>query len=490
MSRQWTFGRKIAAGFLVMVVLNVAVGLIATLTLRSVVSSKDDVIDRNARLLVDAEKLEAASLGTSVAARGFLLTGEERFVTSMTQTRKDFAESLAELKRTVSTADERRLAGVIEAAEIPFQRALDSVISLRRTGASTDAVGRAFAQQVDPKRITLTASIRAFVSHEEQQLARARQASSDTASTATTLVAVIAVASLVAAVVLAYLLTRTLRRLVGTTVGEVQSSSAELQTTANQQATGAKEQATAMNEINTTISELLATARQIAESAQRVAQVAGRTAEAGRSGEATIDKAQQSVADIRRQVDVIVNHMLELGDKSQQIGAVLDIVTELAEQTNILAINSTIEAAGAGEAGKRFAVVAEEIRKLADRVAGSTKEIRGLIDVVRGAVNTTVMATEIGSKAVDAGSKQFEEVASSFREIADLVTSTTEAAREIELSTKQQTTAVEQVNIAIGSVAQAAKESEASTGQTLQTASQLTTLSRALQRMVEPQAGG
>ena len=81
----------------------------------------------------------------------------------------------------------------------------------------------------------------------------------------------------------------------------------------------------------------------------------------------------------------------------QQIGSVLDIVSELAEQTNILAINATIEAAGAGEAGKRFAVVADEIRKLADRVTGSTKEIRMLNDEVRSAVNTTVMATETGS---------------------------------------------------------------------------------------------
>src|SRR5216684_6246017 len=109
--------------------------------------------------------------------------------------------------------------------------------------------------------------------------------------------------------------------------------------------------------------------------------------------------------------------MPELGKKSQEVGAVLDIVSELAEQTNILAINATIEAAGASEAGKRFAVVADEIRKLADRVAGSTKEIRGLIEDVRSSVNTTVMTTEGGSKSVDAGAKQFTEVASAFKQI-------------------------------------------------------------------------
>ena len=282
-----------------------------------------------------------------------------------------------------------------------------------------------------------------------------------------------------------WFLSHTLSRQIGTAVGQVQSSSAELQAAATQQATGSKEQATAMSEISTTISELLATSRQITESAQRVAQIAEQTAVAARSGDETVETAHESIAGIRRQVDLIVNHMLELGKKSQQIGAVLEIVSELAEQTNILAINATIEAAGAGEAGKRFAVVADEIRKLADRVAGSTKEIRALIDDVRSAVNTTVMATETGSKAVDAGSKQFGHVAASFKQIADLVATTTEAAREIELSTKQQMTAVEQVNVAIGNIAQASKETEASSGQTQQTASQLALLSK---RSASPRA--
>jgi methyl-accepting chemotaxis protein len=180
--------------------------------------------------------------------------------------------------------------------------------------------------------------------------------------------------------------------------------------------------------------------------------------------------------------------MLDLGKKSQQIGAVLDIVAELAEQTNIVAINATIEANGAGEAGRRFGVVADEIRKLADRVGTSTKQIRAMIEEVRGAVNTTVMATETGSKTAEAGTQQFAEVTRSLREIAGLVATTTEASREIELSTKQQATAVEQVNVAMVDLAQASRETEASSGQTLSTASELASLSRALMTLVRPEA--
>lgn len=476
------------ASFALLVALAIVMGLVAFLALRTVVSSKDRVIDIDAQLLIGAQHLHALRESKGSSAREFLLTRDEQALGTMQQARADVVMVLAQLKRNVSDEDGQRLVEAIIEAETANQRAIDDVVALRRTNVSLDEVVRAFENRIDPTRDRLDAAIRTFVSREEQRLQGAKQASTETASLATMVVAVLVAIVLLCAIATGVVLTKTLGRQIGTAVGQVQSSSAELQAAATQQATGAKEQATAMSEIATTISELLATSRQITESARRVAQIAEETAAAARSGDDTVDHAHESIAAIRRQVDLVVSHMLELGKKSQQIGTVLEIVSELAEQTNILAINATIEAAGAGETGKRFGVVADEIRKLADRVAGSTKEIRGLIEDIRSAVNTTVMATETGSKAVDTGSKQFAYVTASFKRIVGLVTTTTEAAREIELSIKQQMSAIEQVNVAIANIAQASKETEASTGQTQQTASQLAFLSKDLLRVIRPEA--
>jgi methyl-accepting chemotaxis protein len=484
----WTFGKRIAAGFALSLVLLVVIGAVAYRSINKLTSASQwvththEVLEHIAgvlSLLKDAES----------GQRGYVITGDEAFLEPYHTGSAEVSNVVKEL-RTL-TADNPNQQKRIDSAE-PLIAAklteLKQTIDLRRSG-NLDEVGKIVRGGEGKRVMDQLRGILQEMDNEERGLLKQREDEGATAASGAQSVIVLGTLLCVLLVTTAgFLITRSLSRQIGSSVGQIQSSSTELQAAANQQATATKEQATAMSEISTTISELLATSRQIAESAQRVAHIAGQTGAAARSGDATVATAHDSIATIRRQVDLIVNHMLELGKKSQQIGAVLDIVAELAEQTNILAINATIEAAGANEAGKRFAVVADEIRKLADRVAGSTKEIRTLIEDVRSSVNTTVMTTESGSKSVDAGAKQFSEVAAAFREIAGLVGTTTEAAREIELSTKQQSTAVEQVNVAITSAAQATKETEASSGQTLQTAVELSGLSRALLRIVQPQA--
>ncbi len=484
----WTFGRKIAAGFALAFLMLAGIGVVAYRSIGALTSTSRLVTHTHQVLEHIAEVLSLLK-DAETGQRGYVITGDEAFLEPYQAGTSNVHTVVKELRDL--TADNPNQQKRIDQAE-PLIAAklteLKQTVDLRRKGNLDDTTkvvrGGEGKKLMDNLRVIL-----AQMEREERDLLKQRADEVEAVSSgAKSTIVFGTLVCLLFVTAAGFFITRSLSGQIGAAVRHVQSSSAELQSAANQQASGAKESSTAMNEITTTISELLATSRQIAESAQRVAHVAEETSSAARSGDTTVQKSHESVNSIKRQVDLIVTHMLDLGKKSQQIGGILEIINELAEQTNILAINATIEASGAGDAGKRFAVVADEIRKLADRVGGSTKEIRTLIEEIRAAVNTTVMATEGGSKAVDLGARQFVEVTAALKQIMELLGTTTAAAREIELSTKQQTTAVEQVNIAASNVAKAAKETEVSSGQTLQTAGQLAGLSRDLIRLIQATA--
>jgi methyl-accepting chemotaxis protein len=472
-----TFGNKLAGGFALSVGLTLLMGAASVAALVVVTSSKDDVIESATQGLDGAQQLSTLAERRIADYRAVLLSDTPANLGAADTDRTQFLAQVDRLRRMLTDPVELNLLNTVSMAEAAHAAVLNPVIERRKTIKNLQNIAELNATDVMPARVALQKAIADLVAQVRMRLERDRRSSSGTANWAIVVVCLLGGLAMLSAVVIAGRLSRGLRRGVGAAVGHIQSSSAQLEAAAAQQASGGRDQAGAMGEITTTISELLITSRQIADNAQRVSQIAEDTADAAENGDATIDQTRQSISAIRAQVDQIVQHMLALGEKSQQIGGVVDLVAELAEQTNILAINATIEASGAGEWGRRFAVVAEEIRKLADRTAGSAKEIRALIDDVRGAVNTTVMATESGAKAVDAGSRQFDAATNSFRRIAQLVATTNEATREIELSTKQQTTAVEQVNVAASDTARVTRETEASAVQTRQTAAHLSKLS-------------
>jgi methyl-accepting chemotaxis protein len=484
----WTLGRKIAAGFTLSFVLLALIGVVAyrsvnTLSATSYkVAHTHEVLEHIANLL---GLLKDAETGQ----RGYVITGDENFLEPYRTAVNGIDKVVKDLRQlTVDNPNQQKRIEQSESLIAAKLAELKLTIEMRRKGAFEETAKVVRAGE-GKKLMDDIRRLADDMDREERELLKQRAEEVETAASAARSTIIYGtLACLVLVTAAGVFITRSLGGQIGMAVRHVHSSSAELQSVANQQASGARESATAMSEISTTISELLATSRQIAESAQRVAHVAEETAVAARAGTRTVQETHESVSGIKRQVDLIVTHMLDLGKKSQQIGGILEIINELAEQTNILAINATIESAGAGEAGKRFAAVADEIRKLADRVGGSTKEIRTLIEEVRAAVNTTVMATEGGTKAVDLGARQFGQVTDALNQITALLGTTTEAAKEIELSTKQQSTAVEQVNMAISNVAKATKETEASSTQTLQTATELSSLSRDLTRLIQPTA--
>jgi methyl-accepting chemotaxis protein len=266
------------------------------------------------------------------------------------------------------------------------------------------------------------------------------------------------------------------------------SSANEMMAISVQQSSGSSEQAAAVQEVTTTSEEIAITAKQITANAVSVEKIAEATSESCNSGTGDVSNAINGMSLLRTQVQSIAESMLKLGDNSQKIGGIVEIIDEISDQTNLLALNAAIEAAGAGEAGKRFAIVAQEVRRLAERTVEATRQIKGLIDEIQKATNSTIMVTEEGTKAVDSASQLVDKVQFSFDSIIGLVDETARSAKEITLSTQQQTSACEQMAETMTEVRDVAQQVAGSARETERAISEIIALTEKLQALAEENA--
>jgi len=252
-----------------------------------------------------------------------------------------------------------------------------------------------------------------------------------------------------------------------------------------QQSSAATEQAASVQQLTTTAEEVAITARQIMENARLVENCADDASSTCLSGSNDVGAAITGMETLRAQVQQIAQSMLRLGEDSQRIGGIVEIIDEISEQTNLLALNAAIESAGAGEHGKRFAVVAREVRRLAERTVDATRQIRGLIDEIRQATNSTIMVTEEGTKAVDAASTLVDKVDKSFAMLLKVVDNTAQAAREITFSTRQQTAACQQIAETMNEVRDVAQQVADSSVETERAIGDITDLAEELRHLIE-----
>ena len=269
------------------------------------------------------------------------------------------------------------------------------------------------------------------------------------------------------------------------TIQQLSTSANEITAISTQQSTGATQQASAVQEATTTSEEIAVTAKQVAGIALQVEGRAEQASLASSGGMQTVADAVEGMGRLRTKVRSIAEAMLELGENSQKIGGIVDIIDEISDQTNLLALNAAIEAAGAGEAGKRFSIVASEVKRLAGRTVEATGQIKGLIEQIQKASNSTIMLTEEGAKGVETASSLVGRVSEALGNILTLVQETTGSAREIKLSTQQQTTASEQMAETIIEIRDVATQVAAGSEETAQAIAELTRLAEELRDLLE-----
>ncbi len=258
----------------------------------------------------------------------------------------------------------------------------------------------------------------------------------------------------------------------------------ELSAASQQQASGATEQASAVAEVSSTIEELGFTARQIASASDQVSIAAQQTLTSLAMGQQSVDEAIQGMERIKQRVQEVSSRVLSLGERSHHISEIIALIDDVSDETHLLALNAAIEAAGAGEHGRRFAVVAAEVKSLANRTLAASREVKDVIAEIQAATNASVLATEDSVKEVEQGVSLAHRAGQEMDSIVVLGEHTAQLAQEISLATAQQQTASEQVVETMREIAEVSRQTAAGSRQTADAASKLTAIANRLHSLV------
>lgn len=227
--------------------------------------------------------------------------------------------------------------------------------------------------------------------------------------------------------------------------------------TSNIQASGSSEQASSVAEITATMEELARTAAQIAENSNKVAKQADESDTASKEGFELVNNVIQAIQTIDTKMNQISQKTQVLGSQSKQIGKVLDIIYEIANETHLLALNATIESVAAGEFGKRFGVVAAEVRRLAESARENAESTKAIIEEFQNSINTTILSIDEGSKLTSNVNTTAQEISNHLIHITQTVAQTSQNASEISIATQQQRSASEQIVITLKDVTEVTK---------------------------------
>ncbi len=264
----------------------------------------------------------------------------------------------------------------------------------------------------------------------------------------------------------------------------IDTFSAQMSPAIQEQTSTAAQQSAAISETTTTMEELARTSQEITDSADMVVKTAAQTQEDAQSGVETVKNTSAYMGVIKEANETSIQGIMSLSEKAQQINEVMDVINDIADRTKLIAFNAAIEAAGAGEMGKRFGVVAQEIRRLADTVVEATDDIRNRIVEIQEATNRMVIASENNTKSIEQGLEFMQNTASSLEKILESASGTTGAARQISLSTQQQRTASDQVVQSLQEVSEGAKQFANTVEATNNAASDLSELSGELTALI------
>lgn len=251
------------------------------------------------------------------------------------------------------------------------------------------------------------------------------------------------------------------------------------------QSSGATEQASSITQITASVEEIEKSSSQTIEKAKALGEVADRTRAKGKLGLEAVEQSVLGMKTVRDKVQAIAQTILDLSNQTQQIGEITAAVTTLAQQSKMLALNASIEAAKAGEAGKGFAVVASEVKSLAEQSEQSTTQVQKILEDIRRATERAVMATEEGTKGVDSGTTLVEQTGEIVNSLSDVIHETTIASQQIEAAIRQEGIGIEQITAGMNEINQVTASFVDNVKQTNEAIDNLAVIAKSLKEYVD-----
>jgi methyl-accepting chemotaxis protein len=268
-------------------------------------------------------------------------------------------------------------------------------------------------------------------------------------------------------------------------VATLTGAASEILSSSSQAAASTAETAAAVSETTATVEEVKQTSVLASEKSRAVSDAAQQAARTAADGRRALEESVKGMESIQEKMEAIASTVVRLSERSHAIGEITATVASLAEQSNLLAVNAAIEAAKAGEHGKGFGVVAQEVKSLAEQSRQATRQVREILGEIQKGVGAAVMITEQGAKTVAQGVEQTTQAGQAISALADTMTEAAQAAVQIAVSSQQQLAGMDQVALAMENIQQASTENAAGSRQAEASARNLHALGQSLRQTME-----
>ena len=277
---------------------------------------------------------------------------------------------------------------------------------------------------------------------------------------------------------------RTLVTTINETSEQVSSSAQETQTTARHLADAAEQQAQQISTATSAINEIASSMDHVSKNSAESADVAERSVQIASHGAEVVRETISGMDSIRDQIQETSKRIKRLGESSQEIGSIVELINDIAEQTNILALNAAIQAASAGEAGRGFAVVADEVQRLAERSASATKRIETLVQAIQSDTNEAVNSMEQTTAEVVAGARKAEDAGSALGDIERVSHDLSALIQNISAAAREQSIAATDISQSMNAIQEITSQTSQGASQTAESIGYLAQLASDLRRSV------